>query len=207
VLQLPGREHRLREKPVATLEAACADLLQQMTPHLDRPFALFGHSMGGLLAFETAHRLRDRGLAPEHLFVSACNPPDIRQVRAPLAHLPDAAFAAALNERYGGIPAAILHDAEFLATFLPALRADFAILEDYRLADRPPLACPITVVYGHADEIVDQQRLELWRNRTTGSFTKRMVDGAHFYLQLQKTLLLRSITDLLRFQDGLEISA
>jgi medium-chain acyl-[acyl-carrier-protein] hydrolase len=199
VLQLPGRESRFREPTIATLAQASNDLHRQMGTIGGRPFALFGHSMGGILAFELAHRLRDSGSEPAHLFVSASSPPDRAQVETPISHLPDAAFVEQLDRRYGGIPTVMLKNADLLAAFLPALRADFAILEGYRLADRPLLNCPLAVFCGRDDNVIDQSALRGWELRTSGKYINILVGGNHFYLQLQRGNLTRLIKGLLFF--------
>src|SRR5205814_3761114 len=55
---LPGREHRLREPAYMRLESLVESLTREIVPYLDRPFAFFGHSMGAIISFELARRLR-----------------------------------------------------------------------------------------------------------------------------------------------------
>jgi medium-chain acyl-[acyl-carrier-protein] hydrolase len=184
VLQLRGRESRFREPPLTELEDAVADLYQNVLPASTGRFAFLGHSMGALMALELSHKLRrETGRAPVHLFVSACRAPTHPQLAAPCAGLPQAEFVAEVMRRYGGIPAPILADADFMAAILPAMRADFGILERYRAAERPPLDCPISVFGGRDDHATPEATLANWRLQTTGAFTLEMLDGGHFYLQ------------------------
>ena len=194
VLQLPGREYRFNEAPIALLADAVTDLQRQVLSEANGPFAFFGHSMGALLAYELSHRLRVLGKPePLHLFVSACRAPQLTQVDEPFSTLPNAAFVSELSRRYGGIPAQILADAEFLAAILPAIRADFTILHAYERAERPPLACPITAFGGLDDPIVRPDALEGWREQTAGTFELELFEGDHFYLQAQRAPLAASI--------------
>jgi medium-chain acyl-[acyl-carrier-protein] hydrolase len=202
VLQLPGREGRFREPLVETLEDVIADLWRATEPRLNDRFALHGHSMGGILAFELAHEIRARtGLEPVHLFVSATKAPQHRQVRGHLTELSDADFVADLTRRYNGMPAAILQDADFMASLLPALRADFGILERYRCADRPLLNCPISAFGGTADQAVTLTSMAGWADQTTGGFSLNMVEGEHFFLQEQRLWLADAILAKLRADD------
>jgi medium-chain acyl-[acyl-carrier-protein] hydrolase len=170
------------------------DLWGAVKDAADGPFALFGHSFGGLLAFELAHEIRRRtGKEPMRLFVSASAAPQARQLHSPLADLPDADFVAEIAVRYGGIPAAILQDADFLAMILPALRADFRMLEQYRCAARNILTCPISVFGGRLDGIVSASSLDGWADHTAGSFSRDVIDGDHFYLQSQRLVLADKI--------------
>jgi medium-chain acyl-[acyl-carrier-protein] hydrolase len=190
VIQLAGREARFREPALDDLNAVVADLWNSVKGEIVEPFALFGHSFGGLLAFELAHEIRRRtGREPVRLFVSASAAPQARQVHAPLCDLPDAEFITEIAARYGGMPTAILQDAEYLAMVLPALRADFRMLERYRNSAKDQLACPISVFAGADDRIVPATSLEGWAVHTTGVFSRDVIDGDHFYLQSQRVAL------------------
>jgi surfactin synthase thioesterase subunit len=193
VLQLPGRESRLRERPLTELDAVLAELYHAVAPDTVRPYGFFGHSMGALLGFELAHMLRrETGRAPAHLFVSACRAPHHAQIDPPCSNLPRQGFIAEINRRYGGIPAAILADEGFMTAILPAMRADFGILERYRVAQRPPHDCPISVFGGRHDATTPRDALEAWRQHTTGAFSLELLDGDHFYLQSERpTLVVR----------------
>ena len=202
VLQLAGREARFREPLAQTLDAVVADLWCAAEPHLNDRFAMYGHSMGGVLAFELAHLIRERtGREPVRLFVSASQAPQHRQVRGPLTELDDAGFIAELTRRYNGMPAAILQDADFMASILPAMRADFGILERYQCVDRPLLQCPISAFGGTADEIVAPPSLAGWADQTSGAFSLDMVEGEHFFLQQQRLRLADAILSKLRADD------
>ena len=197
VLQLPGRESRFKEPAISNLSSALADLLLSMKRDLTTPFAFFGHSMGALLAFELAHVVRGEiGREPMRLFISACRAPHLEQVE-PCSTLPQDEFVAAVVRRYGGIPAAILADKGFLAAILPAMRADFGILERYRAPERTPLACPISVFGGRDDKTVPLVALEAWREHTRGPYSLEMLAGDHFYLQTQRPLLAQRIQAVL----------
>jgi len=183
-ISLPGREMLLRERPVLDLEQLAAEVVRQIAPELDRPFALFGHSMGSWLAFEVVRELRRTGQPlPFHLFVSGRRAPHLPSPDAPIHGLDDGQLVIEIQRRYGGIPQAVLSEPELLALLLPALRADLTALETYRFRDEAPLACPISCFGGDDDPHVPLADLEPWRLMTATAFELKQFPGAHFYLQ------------------------
>lgn len=194
VLQLPGRETRRGDPLYTTFAEAAAGLLEAIAPLLDKPCAFFGHSLGALLAFETARGLRRTGQPqPFHLLLSSRRPPQLPEPFGPIAGAAEAEFIAAVQRRYDGIPQVILQEPELLALFLPMLRADFAVLESHVYCEEPPLAAAITVYGGSADPIVTPAALDLWQMHTTGAFAHEQFAGGHFYLQAHRAALLASI--------------
>src|SRR5262249_24060572 len=91
-VQLPGREERIREQAFTDMDALCAALLPSLAPYLDMPVAFFGHSMGALIAYQAATRLRDQGCIPVHLVVSGQRAPHLALGRPASYNLPEAAF-------------------------------------------------------------------------------------------------------------------
>lgn len=195
-IQLPGREDRRREQPYVRMEPLIRELVSVMEPFLDKPFALFGHSLGALMAFETARQLRRNDLpAPVRLFVSARMAPQMPSAFAPIHRLPDDEFLAELVNRYDAIPAAILAEKELMELFLPVLRADLELLETYAYEPDAPLSTPISVFGGLQDRTVSRFQLEAWQQQTAGSFGLRMFDGNHFFLRNARMEVMKAISD------------
>jgi medium-chain acyl-[acyl-carrier-protein] hydrolase len=166
---------------------------QALLPHLDKPFAFFGHSMGGLVSFELARLLRNQyNLNSVHLFVSGSRAPQVPALRSPIHALPESLFLAELR-RLNGTPEAVLENAELMQLLLPTLRADFAVIETYVYATEPPLDCPITAFGGLQDQEVNCNHLEAWRNQTSASFSLQMLPGDHFFLESAQPLLLQAL--------------
>jgi surfactin synthase thioesterase subunit len=179
---LPGRELRLGEPALRRAEPVVGALQTEVGPMLgERPYALFGHSMGALLAFEWARRIAADGLPePRMLIVSGRNAPWFPAHRA-LHALPDPAFVEALQERYGGVPDGFLDDAEMRALFLPILRADLEVVETYAFKPAPPLRCPVMSLAGEQDRSVSEAGLAAWEETTAGPFSSRRIAGDHFF--------------------------
>lgn len=199
VAQLPGREGRFREEPLVSIPAIVSELQRAIGPLIDRPYALFGHSLGGLVAFELARSLAVRGCAPPRaLFVSASPPPQLPYPHPPLRHLDDAEFLNALDARYAGsVPQLVMDDPELREVFVPALRADITALESYVHQPSGPITCDISVFGGTADATIDLRTLGAWRDLTSGAFRLRMISGPHLFLQSARDALTAAIrTDL-----------
>jgi surfactin synthase thioesterase subunit len=194
-VQLPGREGRLREPALTCVAAIVGALLPALLPCLDRPFALFGHSMGATVAREVVRALQSGGgPMPEHLFVSARRAPQLPDPYPPVSHLPDHELVEELNRRYGGIPAEVLQHAELMALLLPSLRADLSALETFAVLPGTALNVPLTVLGGTEDARTPLEHLEAWRDETTGAFRLRMFPGDHFYLNARRDELLAELS-------------
>jgi surfactin synthase thioesterase subunit len=161
-------------------------LREAVSPLFDRPFAIFGHSFGSVLAFELARELRRRGdPEPVLLCLSGHRPPSMGRREMPLAALPDDEFVEQVCRLYGGIPRAVLEEPELLALCLLSLRADFTLLERYLFEPEEPLSSPLLLLAGRDDPCVDARDLEAWRALSRGPSAVHWFPGAHFYLHEQ----------------------
>jgi medium-chain acyl-[acyl-carrier-protein] hydrolase len=193
-VQPPGRESRLSERPHTRMGELMDAAVEALQPYLDVPFAVFGHSMGALLAFEFARRIRRAGSpTPVRLFVSGHRAPDRPRQHAAIAHLPDGEFVAEIRRRYAGVPDEILRQPDLLALFLPCLRADMSLIEHYRCEDDAPLDCPISAYGGREDPEAGEAELAAWQTQTRAGFTMRRFPGSHFYLRDARTELLAAV--------------
>ena len=192
-VELPGRGGRLKEPLYTTVEPLVKDMAQALLPYLDKPFALFGHSMGALLSFELARLLRqEHDLRPVHLFASAHSAPQLGVTYTPRHNLPEDEFIEALHS-LNGTPRAVLENPELMQVMVPILRADFAMCETFTYTDGPPLDCSLSVFGGLQDYEMTRDKLEAWREQTSKSFSLRMFPGDHFFINTARTLLLEII--------------
>lgn len=185
-IMLPGRDPSSRVRPpdsmdelVAATRAAVLDL-QHRDP---RPFAVFGHSMGALIAFElTVDLERAGGPAPTHLFVSGRRPPDEPHDGPHIHDLDDDRFVDTVQRRYGGIPDVVRNEPELLALLLPALRADVRAFETHVPREGAVVDCPVHVYGGAADRHPRPDQLAGWQRVASSTTSVRLFDGDHFYL-------------------------
>lgn len=196
-VQLPGRGHRMSEQPINDLPALVEAICDGIKDQLDIPFAFFGHSMGGTVAYELSRCLRRRGLPqPCHLLVSGCRAPQFLLGREPIHDLPKAAFLDKLRE-LNGTPKEALANAELMDMMEPILRADFKIVETREYLEEAPLTMPISAFGGKQDNRVSLEHLQSWQQHTSAAFWLQLFEGDHFYYAQQNKSLLRQITDLL----------
>jgi len=198
LIQLPGRETRLAEPAFRRMPDLLGPLLQGLRPHLDVPYAFVGHSMGTLIAFEAARRIRALGLpGPRRLFMMGHRAPSEPYPREPLHGLPDARLAAELT-RLGGTPREILENAELMELLLPMMRCDLELDETYEYLPQPPLGSGISVYGGLQDDDVPRNVLETWKQETSGPFLLRMFPGNHFFIHTATREVLEALSAELR---------
>jgi surfactin synthase thioesterase subunit len=150
------------------------------------PLALFGHSMGAIVAFELARAL---GRDVVHLIASGSAGPSLPRGGRGLHQLPHDELVAEL-ERLGGTPEEVLQNRELLDLLVPRLRADLTASETYRRRPAPLLACPITVLGGRDDRAVSGASLAAWADETTGGFAQHMLAGDHFFVSTRRAEVL-----------------
>jgi surfactin synthase thioesterase subunit len=181
-VQYPGREDRWAEPRAARLSSLAEAVAEELDRH-PGPYALFGHSMGALVAYETARRIEAGGGGARlgELFVSAHLPPsDLHGARTavPLGE-PELRRRLSL---LGGTGHAVLSDPDLAELYLPILKADYAALNAYTWVPGDRLRTPLTVLAGAADPLVRPAQTYGWRDLTDGPFDQHVFPGGHFYL-------------------------
>ncbi|MEO6086828.1 MAG: alpha/beta fold hydrolase, partial [Umezawaea sp.] len=186
-VDLPGHGTRLGEPLVDEWDELVADLVAVIGSRVGGPYAILGHSLGALLAFEVARTLERRGTPPELLVAVGRNAPAAPLSHPPIHALPDLPFFGALR-RLGGLPDGVLRQPELLRMFLPALRTDLRLAEHYTRAPGPGLSCPVLAVSGQDDRMTDAAGMADWSAETTGECEVVRVPGDHFPLQREEFL-------------------
>jgi surfactin synthase thioesterase subunit len=194
-IQYPGRQDRRSEKGIDNIPELADAVTAVLSPLLDRPFLLFGHSMGASLGFEIARRLERSGILPSALFVSGRVAPS--RGRDEAVHLEDDDGLIAAVKALSGTDEQIFGDDELLAMILPALRTDYTAAETYRYEPGPPLRAPIQVHVGDRDPRVTLDEARDWEKHTSGSFTMRVYPGGHFYLNTHAPEVIQAIAGVL----------
>lgn len=199
VVVLPGRDPRTRaasgEPPPGTMaELVAAAHTEIVAAQTDTPlpFAVFGHSMGALVAYELTVAMEAEAdsfqaapalvRAPAHLFVSGRRPPDELHEGERIHALADETFLDKMQRLYGGVPDAVRQEPELLALFLPGLRADVRVFETYEPLTERRVQCPVRVYGGADDRRPKPDLLAGWQRVVQREISLRTFPGDHFYL-------------------------
>lgn len=198
-LELPGRGRRCREPLLDDLEALSRDIFAQVAPTARTgPYALFGHSMGALLAFLCAHAAREQGLPqPLALFVSASRAPGGTKTalpRPPRQLSPEELWDLVMT--MGGTPRCIAESPEFRRYLTPVLYADFCAVDTWRPEAFPRLATPVRVFLGAQDRVTEDEARQ-WAGLTSAPCRIQAFSGGHFYVQDHWADLAANMTDAL----------
>ncbi|MFJ3463658.1 thioesterase II family protein [Achromobacter spanius] len=200
-VELPGRGARGDEPPVTDLRVLARRLAAELGPKLRQPYALFGHSLGALLAYELAHALRDaQAPAPLALFAGGSRAPGLRATAGDVQSLTDAELIERLRA-LNGTPQAALESAEIMQCFLPVVRADFQMCDGYAPVTRDVLDFPLHVLGGSRDDI-GQDELLAWHAETRCPSSLAMFEGDHFFIHTHEDEVLHSVlTRLMPLRD------
>lgn len=190
-VQYPGRADRMADAFVTDAHQLARLIAGAMAPLMDRPAALFGHSMGAVLAYEVARLLQERGSAPVHVFASGARPPHDRGGDRVSGRDDDGVIEEMI--RLGGTDADALRDPELRELVLPYVRNDFTLIEDYAHRDGTRLTVPVTAIIGDADSHVTEEQARGWGEVTGGRFALRVLPGGHFYLTDQQPAVIAEI--------------
>ncbi|MEU9701164.1 alpha/beta fold hydrolase [Streptomyces sp. NPDC047981] len=201
VVQYPGRENRLFEEPAGSVAELADGVSEALGHRLRRRPAFFGHSMGGVIAFEVARRLeRAAGPAPHVLVPSASSAPSIRAERTVTAtaeeETDDAVLARLMD--LGGTRENVGQDPELMRLVLPAVRADLRALAEYRVDAGAVVGCPVTVFVADADPDVPPGEADAWAAHTVSEAEAHVFEGDHFYLGALPPRFLALLQDAVR---------
>jgi pyochelin biosynthetic protein PchC len=187
-VQYPGRLDRLREPCVEDLHQLAESVLAALDGRLDRPVALFGHSMGAVVAYEAALRLEARGLRCPAVFLSS-HPAPGRDLRRHPETFGDEGLLDELR-RLGATPAGLIDTPAMRDAVLTSLRGDYRAVARYRPRPGRRLRCPVVTLVGDADPDVDPDDMRPWAGATTGPAARHVLPGDHFYLVPQRDAVL-----------------
>lgn len=194
-VQYPGKGGTHDLASFTSISELADEVCRKLPPIADgsREIAFFGHSMGGLVAFEVARRLEAAGHGIGALFVSAVAAPG----RVGYDYIPDSdrGLLDAVSQMMGVNPE-FLENEEFAARILPTLRGLKAITK-YECPPEATLSCPIHVFYADDDEVATLEKVQPWAERTTAECVIKKFAGHHFYLTDNLLDLVRDIEEKL----------
>lgn len=192
---LPGKYARSSEPHLPSFNAAVAALEQTIRPYLGKPYALFGHSMGALLAFELAHRLRDSERPPLGLFVSGMSAPHRFTSDRDSRRMTNQEILEFLRDT-DGIPEEMLVEEGAMLTVIPAVRHDLLLCDTYSYAHSQPLNCATSVFGGREDDF-DAESLDAWREAVGPRCRVSWFDGGHMFILTRPQEVTDAITSSL----------
>ncbi|MBL4671763.1 MAG: thioesterase [Arenicella sp.] len=196
LVQLPGRGSRMTEPLHQTMQSMVSELVEHASYITSRPYILFGHSLGGKIAYELACKLRTLGLpSAKYLIASASGAPHLPYRTAPIHNLPHDDFISEL-EKLNGTPQEILSNSELLEFLIPLLRADFKVAAEYQ-AEVTPLACPIMVLGGTDDVEIGLDKLNAWADLSEAKMTLQFIPGGHFFINHNEALVVQKILSVI----------
>lgn len=198
-IELSGRGKRYNEKLYESFDQAVDDVYNIISKFISQQqdYAIFGHSLGGLLAYELVYKIKEEGKPyPSHVFFSGSKAPDISVKEEMTYNLPDEEFKQKVFE-LGGTPKGILESEEFQKLFLPILRSDFMIYETYKYSEKEDkIDCGVTVINGRKEDI-KLHEIGRWRKHVGGQCEFFIIDGDHFFINSQKNDVLKIISSVL----------
>jgi len=201
-VQLPGREDRLGEPMISSLPALVCALLPRLLPLTDRPWLLFGHSMGAALGYEICQALlRLRQPLPRRLIVSGREAPLLSR-RDSLHRQHDDQLIAELVRLEPSMTELLAH-ADLRQMILPVVRNDYQLINNYHPdPDDPPLPIAVTAMAGDADEELQVGDVAGWADTTLADFSQQLFPGRHFYMREQRDAVVTQLKDLLAAARG-----
>ncbi len=184
-IEYAGRGTRFCENLTDSCESTLEDIYPQMIKHIEQEYALLGHSMGAIYAYELVKLIeRDKRRKPVKIIVSGTDAPYV-QDRKLLHNKTQKEFMKELHD-LGSMPNEIMDDSELSDLFYPILHNDIRNLELYRLKHKNSeidrINSSLTVIYGTEDDEFDRQRAAEWQKYSTLPNTIHEFEGGHFFI-------------------------
>lgn len=192
-VQPPGRATRFDEPGCSDMEEIVSSFLPSFVSAIDRPYILFGHSLGSKVAFEIMEQCKKLSLnLPSHFIASAsCSPDKVSQLNY-RDDMKDQEFVELLKS-LNGTPLEILDNREIMSVYLPILRKDFMIAESYSYKSNSVFDCPCTVVTGDRDYSIEHKSLSEWSKFFSLPTQIKTIRGDHFFIDNNSNDLLLEI--------------
>ncbi|MFA0812843.1 thioesterase II family protein [Microbulbifer epialgicus] len=196
-IQPPGRANRICEAKYTSMYSLVTDMYQAIEPYLDKPYVIFGHSVGSRVGFELVRSIKQNGkLMPIHFFASGSRAPNICGATKKIYNLPESEFIKELMS-FNGTPKELFKNRELLSLLIPLLRADFQISEDYQFTGDECLKCDLSIFSGESDDSISESELIEWKRFFNGRNSSEVFQGGHFFIQQDRDSVVRKISTTL----------
>lgn len=186
--QAPGKEDRISEDLIIDLNTLIQNAVKELKQIINKPFVLFGHSMGSVLAFEIAKTLELENITPELVILSGRPPPRFGLRMNPISHLGDKELIAELH-KLEGTDTRILENDELMELLLPIIRADFRISEAYKSSASLKINSPMIAIGSEEDPWLNKAEFKEWKDYSNSTTKIQFFPGGHFYLREHLDLL------------------
>lgn len=190
----PGRERRFSESLCTSVDDLASSAIEQLP---GGPVALFGHSLGALVAFEVARRLTAARRPVRALVVAGQRGPGRPRRDRHLHDLPAPDLLRQLTE-LGGMDPRIAAEPDLMELLLPRIRADLRAAETWVAPPPAPLAIPVLALGGAADEHVTDDDLGAWGAVAGRTFEAHVLEGGHFFVHHHAAAVRELVGDFLR---------
>lgn len=192
-VQLPGRANRFNEPAFSAMNDLVNDLYPKIKSLMDKPYMIFGHSMGGYIGFELLKRVvADGGRIPEHFIASGSRPPHLSDAGDPVYKLSSSVFMERLV-KFNGTPEMVLQNPEYMELFLPLLRADFELAMTYCSEIEEPLDCKMSLFLGEEDDMLGEHVVPEWQKHFLGKIQCFCFQGDHFFIEKNKQNVIKQV--------------
>ncbi len=199
-VELSGRGRRIYDPLYDSIDEAVDDIFTRISSELDQiPYAFFGHSMGGIIAYELAQKIKaQKQTEPKHVFFAGRGAPHVHDEdeEEHYFHLPEEEFKKKIIE-LGGTPKEFFQYPELLDVLLPMLRSDFKIAETYKSSSEVhPFNYDISVLIGKKEEVSAAQ-MHGWREHTKGVCSLHYFEGEHFFINDEAERIVKIVNNTL----------
>ncbi|WJG11197.1 alpha/beta fold hydrolase [Aliiglaciecola sp. LCG003] len=197
VVQLPGHGARFSETLHSDMDDLVAGMLVEFKKELNCPYVLFGHSLGSMIATELMYQCHKAGFSlPQYFIASGCRSPKLKSRKGAIHELPDEAFKSVLK-KLNGTPDLLLENPDLMDLFLPLLRADFKLSNDYQFKHEHRFNCKASIFGGQDDIDVGLDDLNAWQQMFSLKAKIELFPGDHFFIESVKSMVWDQVIKLI----------
>ena len=192
-IQLPGRSERMFEEAFTDMDALVETIYRQIASTLHEPFAFFGHSMGGVIAYALTKKIESYSrYRPVFTIISATKP--IEVLNQNRKHMLDDKALIEMLKTYKASPEAVLESKELMDLLLPTIRADYQLIETYKAPVGKALETPLILF--NCEEDMPKETICAWQKYFKYDAKYITFEGGHFFIHSQGDKMVREIREL-----------